>query len=113
MPSSSRMALQTSCASPALATRPVPIAHTGSYAMTACADLLGGQPGQRPAQHLDVVLDVVTGLADLELLADADDRDEAVLERGGRLRGDQGVVLVVVRAALRVADDGVGAAQLR
>ena len=75
--------------------------------MTTVADLLGGQPGQRAPQLLDVVLDVVAGLADLELLADADDRGQAVLERRGGLRGHQRVVLVVVGAALGVPDDDV------
>ena len=55
---------------------------------------------------------MVAGLADLELLTDADDGNEVVLEGGSRFRGDQGVVFVVVGAALRMSDDGVGAAQL-
>ena len=58
------------------------------------------------------MLDVVAGLANLELLADADDRGQLVLERRGGLRGDQGVVLGVIGAALGVPDDDVCATQL-
>jgi hypothetical protein len=58
------------------------------------------------------VADVFTALADVQTLADADDRGDAVPERRRRLGGHQRVVLVVVRAALRVADHGERTAQL-
>ena len=80
--------------------------------MTAWPICSTDSPASEPAQLFDVVRDVVTGLADLEVLADADDRGEAVLERGRGLRRDQGVVLVVIGAPLGVPDDHVGAAQL-
>ena len=76
-------------------------------------DLLGAQPGQRAPQLFDVVVDVVAGLTDLEMLTDADDRHQAVLERGERLRGDQRVVLVMVGAPLGVADHDERTPQFR
>ena len=70
------------------------------------------RPGQRTLQHFHVVLDVVARLPHLQLLADADDRGDAVPEGRGGFRGDQRVVLVVVGPALGVTDDDVGTAQL-
>ena len=73
-----------------------------------------GSPGERGGQHLvDRVLDLIAGLADLQLLTETEDRDEAVLVRGGGLGGQVRVGLVVIVAALGVADQHVRAAQLR
>ncbi len=58
------------------------------------------------------MFDVVACLAPLELLTDADDRRQLMPECGGRFGGHERVVLVVVGAPLRVADDDVRAAQL-
>ncbi len=107
-----RTAAQTSWASAAEATLPVPMAHTGSYATTILAMSSARQPGERALQLCDVVRDVVAGLADVEALADAHDRSQAVLERGLRLVAHDLVGLTVQRASLGVPDHDVGAAEL-
>ena len=58
------------------------------------------------------MLDVVAGLAYIEVLADTHDRGEPVPERRSGFGGYQCIVLMVVGAPLGVADDGEGAAQL-
>ena len=64
-------------------------------------------PASEPRSWFWQWLDVVAGLADLQVLADAHDRRQLVLERRGGLGGHQRVVLVVVGAPLGVADDDV------
>ena len=59
------------------------------------------------------MLQVIVRLPDLERLADAEDRRDAVAVGGPHLRVHRGVVLVVVLAALGVPDHDVGAAELR
>ena len=59
------------------------------------------------------MLDVLAGLADLEVLTTADDRGHAILDGLLGLDVDQLVGLVVVLATLGVTNDDVGAAQLR
>ena len=70
-----------------VALRPVPIAQTGSYAITSAADLLPGQAVEPvldlPVEHRQRLL----GLALLERLADADDRRERGAERRHELAG--------------------------
>ena len=64
--------------------------------------------GDRDLELEDLVGEV--GLALFEVLADADDGDEAMGERGLELEVDGGVGLVEVLAALGVADEDVGGA---
>ena len=59
------------------------------------------------------MLDVVSGLPDIEVFADAHDRGEPVTERGSGFRSDQSVVFVVIGAPLGMADNDEGATQLR
>ncbi len=68
----------TSCASSGVAVLPVPIAQTGSYAITIVADLLGLEPVERGVELGDAVRHVLAGLADLQALADAQDRRDLV-----------------------------------
>ena len=80
--------------------------------MTTLAACSAGSPS-RPARELgEDVLDVVARLADLEPLADADDRGEAVLVCRGDLGVHRLVGLGVVLAPLAVPDRDVGAAEL-
>ena len=58
------------------------------------------------------MLDVVSGLANIEVLADTHDRGQPMAERRGGFRRDQPVVLVVIGTPLGVSDDDEGAAQL-
>src|SRR3982751_5109708 len=82
-----RTAAQTSWASSGVATSPVPIAQTGSEALT--------RPANRAAGD-----DVAALFADLETFADTHDRRHARRQRLVGLRVHQGVVLVVVLTAL-------------
>ena len=107
-----RIAAQTSWASSGVATRPVPMAQTGSYAMTSFADLLRRESGQRPLDVGSVSGHLAELLPHLEALADADDRDDAARDRLHGLGVDDVVVLAVEPPALGVADHDVAAAKL-
>ena len=80
--------------------------------MTTWAICSADSPASEPRSCSRRWLDVLAGLPDLQVLADADDRGQFVLERGGGLGGHQSVVLVVVGAPLGVPDDDERAAQL-
>ena len=100
-------------ASPAwagVALRPVPMAHTGSYAMTSEPTWAGVRPGQR---RVDLAVEHgqrPVRVALLERLADADDGRE-VGRRGRRELAVHPLVGVAEQAPpLRVADDDVAGA---
>ena len=113
-----RMSACASCACALVATLPVPIAHTGSYAITTL--LHRHQPAALSALERDVPpvglledlddgrqlgLDDSLGparLALLERLADAEDDGEPGADRGARLVRDELRRLAEERAALRV-----------
>ena len=94
------------CASSAIsgvAVLPVPIAQTGSYAITSRSCVAG-----RERDRLDLDLEHelgVPGLALLERLADAGDHAEPRFERGPRAARDHLVGLAEELAPLRVADE--------
>ena len=69
----------TSCASSGVAVLPVPIAQTGSYAMTTDATCSALRPLQRGVELGQAVRHLAVGLADLQALADAEDRRDLVL----------------------------------
>ena len=104
---------------------PVPMAHTGSYAITTFLQApVSIPPGNLVFWHALPVIGAHEGddgrelrLADLlglvrlalgERLADAEDHGEAVVERDTRLLRDELGRLVEDRAALGVAEDDVG-----
>ena len=77
--SCARIAAQTSCASSGWRPRRCRSPRPARRRSTMLADLLGGQPGSAAVELGERVLDVAAGLADLQALADAQDRREAVL----------------------------------
>ena len=110
------MAPQTSCASSGvadLAGADRPDRLVGDHDAAARGHLLGGHALERGVELGRGVRDVRAGLADLQPLPHAEDRDEAVPQGRLRLGGDDGVVLAVDRPPLGVPDDDVLAGQRR
>src|SRR5665811_1056572 len=68
---------------------------------------------QRAVQLGEGVLDLLSGLADVQPLTDADDRYDPLPEGGSRLRRHRRVILGVVLPALGVADRDVRRTELR
>ena len=96
-----------SCAISGVAVLPVPIAQTGSYAITSCS-WCGSSTASLAAED-------VLGLARLALLvrlADARDHAQAGLERRRGPPGDRLVGLAEVLPPLGVADERAGDAEL-
>ena len=101
-----RMCAWTSCACAGVAVRPVPIAQTGSYAITSRCAATSRVDAVEAARELRVDdLERAAAVALGERLADAHDRAEAAGERGARLLADALVGVAEELAALAVADD--------
>ncbi len=101
-----------SSASAGVAFLPVPIAQTGSYAMSRRADLIGGQAVEAGANLAIEHGERLAPLALSERLADADDRREPGRDRRARLAVDPLVGVAEQPAPLGVPDDDVGRARV-
>ena len=107
-----RMKRCTSCACAGVALRPVPIAHTGSYAITTRCQRPRRRCRRAPRRAAPHAAERLARVALGQRLADADDRREARASAARAFRLTRRVRLAEQLAPLAVADDDVLAARV-